>query len=269
MNFVSDATAKSILRGTIRTGMDAVPSMADIEARLVKVQTLWPNLPKMQKVLHEYAKPWAYYIRFTSNKKDETFSCEFIVPEFVMEHNTWNIKIRSILLSRIKDQKLIIKALRPSITIYGHALERVFQRAKVLGWHEINRVLKETALSTYMMWHNCDNDIHKIVTASTDGAFVGYLEEQDGTVFGDGTAVHKRNIVLKTFYSNEVMATKVKPVHQCVSTALVQTWEAILEDGTSNVRGLTPFDINGTKLWDWLKEHHPWLTEPEIIDMPE
>lgn len=262
MNFISDTNAKSVLRGIIKTAIMETPMMAEVEAKLKQVQSLWPNMSKMRSVLTEYAKPWALYSNIAIIKETvetfKTFSLEWVMMEFVETDKGWQIKIRSVNYTRHNDSQLLVKGQRPTITIYGHALERLFQRGRIITWPEVRKAIFETMSTTYQIWSNCDADIHQIVTWSELGAFVGYMEEM--TDNGCGAHYAKRNIVLKTFYSDRVMNEKVKRVRQHMMIHMAKHYKKY------------PSSYGPFNQAAWLQDvrkYHSWMCEPPKLSEEE
>lgn len=182
--FFTEATSRSILRGVIRDATSIVPPMEEIVAVFQKATSLFRNVKKIQRIITEYAMPFCLEVRLEDldPAKGGGASITAAIPAFEQVDVGWNLVVHCVtILVRPKGAEVVTDMV-PTVTFYGHALQRFFQRSGVIGWDRVREHLVCAMLLVDYVYREAPSDLLQVQLPFVQGSFLGEHNPEDGSI---------------------------------------------------------------------------------------
>lgn len=172
-NFVTDDSAKRVLRGVVREAIAKVPSDNQIRS------FMFTNMKAMDrkrdvaiKKIQAWSKDWhtaqfAYHYGRVTN-------ISIIVPKFIETEYGWELRQRLFNLSYTSHEHLYDDQYL-NFAVTGHALERFFQRGREITWPAVVAEQKSLSQMYHLFEVLYEQGGGRVVMPSASGVYLGEL----------------------------------------------------------------------------------------------
>lgn len=245
MEFVTPQTAKNILRNHAREVLKSTPSDDQFITKANMMCAL--NNDKLVPHLNRLYAP--YSVVTTYAKEDMYFGANVI--RFSESEYGWQIAFHNHGMHMRRGRVRAYEVREEMVRMYGHALERYYQRAAELRWPEVLRELREAHNHVYQWLRFAkQHEGMSFVLPTAGGYYVGQVTHAESAIPNEVAA----RFIIKTFMKDGTPRyDRVKERYLAIRKA------------ASSLKGLSSVDARHELIVQGLSQiinDEPWLLEP-------